>query len=219
MNLVAVKQRIGRMVGDRRRTSRHDGGAAAVCVLSGERSSRRIERRCQRDVAFRVITANQGPITPRSPVPADHEPTGHALHTGAAALCRGGPGEGGDRGVGRHEDPSHAALASNRTVETITAEVSRMLTEAQATDTAEDRQYGSERCGDELPEALRDRTSRLTRLRACQERLEREAADATASSRPRSRRGGRRRPLPGRRSGAANRRRPRRPRTAPPRRM
>ena len=75
---------------------------------------------------------------------------------------------------------AHAALASNRTVETITAEVSRMLTEAQATDTAEDRQYGSERCGDELPEALRDRTSRLTRLRACQERLEREAADATA---------------------------------------
>ena len=31
----------------------------AYCL--GERSSRRIERLCQRDVAFRVITANQGP--------------------------------------------------------------------------------------------------------------------------------------------------------------
>ena len=62
MNLVAVKQ-----------TYRADGwGQAAyepammVALLLyayclGERSSRRIERRCQRDVAFRVITANQGP--------------------------------------------------------------------------------------------------------------------------------------------------------------
>lgn len=55
-----------------------------------------------------------------------------------------------------------------------------MLTEAQATDAAEDRQYGPERCGDELPEGLRDRQSRLARLQACQERLTQEAATATA---------------------------------------
>jgi hypothetical protein len=75
---------------------------------------------------------------------------------------------------------ARAALASNRTVETITTEVSRMLTEAQATDAAEDQQYGPERCGDELPEGLRDRQSRLARLQACQERLTQEAATATA---------------------------------------
>ena len=55
-----------------------------------------------------------------------------------------------------------------------------MLTEAQATDTDEDRQYGPEQCGDELPEALRDRQSRLARLQACQARLTQEAATATA---------------------------------------
>jgi transposase len=58
---------------------RSDGwGAAAhdpqmmVAVLIyayaiGVRSARGIERRCRDDVAFRVITANQAPITPRSP--------------------------------------------------------------------------------------------------------------------------------------------------------
>ena len=62
MNLVAMKQ-----------TYRADGWGQAAYELAmmvalllyayclGERSSRRIERRCQRDVAFRVITANQGP--------------------------------------------------------------------------------------------------------------------------------------------------------------
>jgi transposase len=33
----------------------------------GERSSRRIERRCEEDVAFRFVTANQAPVTRRSP--------------------------------------------------------------------------------------------------------------------------------------------------------
>lgn len=54
-----------------------------------------------------------------------------------------------------------------------------MLTEAQATDAAEDRLYGLEQRGDELPEALRDRRSRLARLQACQELLTQEAATAT----------------------------------------
>jgi len=75
---------------------------------------------------------------------------------------------------------ANAAVASNRTVETITAEGSRMLTEAQATDAAADRQDGPARCGDELPAGLRDRQRRLTRLQACQERLTQEAATATA---------------------------------------
>ena len=183
MNLVAVKQ-----------TYRADGwGQAAyepammVALLLyayclGERSSRRIERRCQRDVAFRVITANQGPDhTTIARFRQTHETELATLFTQVLRLCaEAGLVKVGIVALDGTKIQAHAALASNRTVETITAEVSRMLTEAQATDTAEDRQYGSERCGDELPEALRDRTSRLTRLRACQERLEREAADATA---------------------------------------
>ncbi len=151
----------------------------AYCL--GERSSRRIERLCQRDVAFRVITANQGPDhTTIARFRQTHETELSTLFTQVLRLC----GEAGLVKVGGALDgtkiKASAALASNRTVETITAEVSRMLTEAQATDAAEDRQYGPARCGDELPEVLRDRQSRLARLQACQERLTQAAASATA---------------------------------------
>lgn len=152
----------------------------AYCL--GERSSRRIERLCQRDLAFRVITANQGPDhTTIARFRQTHEIALATLFTQVLRLCaEAGLLKVGIVALDGTKIKANAALASNRTVETITAEVSRMLTEAQATDADEDRQYGAARCGDELPEALRDRTSRLTRLRACQERLEREAADATA---------------------------------------
>jgi hypothetical protein len=152
----------------------------AYCL--GERSSRRIERRCQRDVAVRVITANQGPDhTTIARFRQTHETELAKLFTQVLRLCaEAGLVKVGIVALDGTKIKANAALASNRTVETITAEVSRMLTEAQATDADEDRQYGAERCGDELPEALRDRTSRLARLQACQERLEREAAEATA---------------------------------------
>jgi hypothetical protein len=53
-----------------------------------------------------------------------------------------------------------------------------MLTEAQATEAAEDQPYGLERCGDELPEVVRDRQRRRARGQACQERVTQEAATA-----------------------------------------
>jgi len=152
----------------------------AYCL--GERSSRRIERLCQRDVAFRVITANQGPDhTTLARFRQTHEIELAKLFTQVLRLCaEAGLLKVGIVALDGTKIKANAALASNRTVETITVEVSRMLTEAQATDAAEDRQYGPERCGDELPEGLRDRQSRLARLQACQERLTQEAATATA---------------------------------------
>jgi transposase len=152
----------------------------AYCL--GERSSRRIERLCQRDLAFRVITANQGPDhTTIARFRQTHETALATLFTQVLRLCaEAGLVKVGIVALDGTKLKASAALASNRTVETITAEVSRMLTEAQATDAAEDRQYGPERCGDELPEGLRDRQSRLARLQACQERLTQEAASATA---------------------------------------
>ena len=151
----------------------------AYCL--GERSSRRIERLCQRDVAFRVITANQGPDhTTIARFRQTHETALATLFTQVLRLCaEAGLVKVGIVALDGTKIQAHAALASNRTVETITVEVSRMLTKAQATDAAEDRQYGPERCGDELPKVLRDRQSRLARLQACQERLTQEAATAT----------------------------------------
>jgi transposase len=152
----------------------------AYCL--GERSSRRIERLCQRDVACRVITANQGPDhTTIARFRQTHETELATPFTQVLRLCaEASLVKVGIVALDGTKITAHAALASNRTVETIAKEGSRMLTEAQATDTDEDRQDGSERCGDEWPEALRDRQRRLARLQACQERLTQEAATATA---------------------------------------
>ncbi|MBI4001599.1 MAG: transposase, partial [Nitrospira defluvii] len=152
----------------------------AYCL--GERSSRRIERLCERDVAFRVLAANQRPDhTTIARFRQTHEAALAALFTQGLKLCAAaGLVKVGVVALDGTKIKADAALAANRTAETIEADVTRMLAEAQATDAAEDRLYGPEQRGDELPEALRDRTSRLARLKACQERLAQEAAEATA---------------------------------------
>ena len=176
------------------RTYRADGwGAAAympammVALLLyayclGERSSRRIERLCERDVAFRVITANQGPDhTTIARFRKDHEQALAALFTDVLRLCaEAGLVKVGVVALDGTKVQANAALAANRTAGAIEEAVHTMLAEAQAADDAEDRVYGPDQRGDELPEALRDRTSRLARLRECQARLEREAAEAVA---------------------------------------
>lgn len=55
-----------------------------------------------------------------------------------------------------------------------------MLEEAAAQDAEEDALYGADRRGDELPEHLRDRRKRLSRLKEAKARLEREAAAEAA---------------------------------------
>ena len=51
----------------------------------------------------------------------------------------------------------------------------RLLTEAKATDEAEDGRYGKGRRGDELPEELRFKQGRLSKIKEAKEALEREA--------------------------------------------
>ena len=58
------------------------------------------------------------------------------------------------------------------------AEVTRLLAEAERIDAAEDELYGKDKRGDELPAELRDRESRLRRIRELKADLEREAREA-----------------------------------------
>jgi hypothetical protein len=53
-----------------------------------------------------------------------------------------------------------------------------MLSEAAAKDAEEDNAYGADKRGDEMPDDLRDRNSRINRLKACKERLEQQKAEA-----------------------------------------
>src|SRR6266545_5591662 len=150
----------------------------AYCI--GERSSRRIERRCQEDIAFRVITANAAPD--HSTIARFRQTNQEALSTcftqvlrlcAAAGLVRVGV-----VALDGTKVEANASLYANRSLEAIDAEVQGMLAEAAATDRVEDKLLGKDNRGDELPEGLRSQEGRLRRLKECKARLEAEDVKA-----------------------------------------
>jgi transposase len=146
----------------------------AYCL--GVRSSRQIERPCERDVAFRVVAGNLGPDHATiARFRQRHTEALKGLFTDILRLCK----EAGLVKVGT-KLAADAASGANRAYETIRSEVETMLHDAESKDAEEDRLYGPEHRGDELPEALRNRGDRLARLKQCRERLEHEAATAAA---------------------------------------
>jgi transposase len=152
----------------------------AYCL--GVRSSRQIERLCQRDVAFRVVAGNLVPD--HATIARFRQRHGEALKglfTDILRLCReAGLVKVGVVALDGTKIAADAALEANRTYESIRGEAETMLREAESKDAEEDRLYGPGHRGDELPEEMRDRGGRLERLRQCRERLEREAAIAAA---------------------------------------
>jgi transposase len=148
----------------------------------GIRSSRQIERLCERDVAFRVVAGNLRPDHATvARFRQRHAEALKGLFTDILRLCKeAGLVKVGVVALDGTKMAANAALEANRTYESIRTEVEAMLTEAETKDVEEDRLYGPEHRGDELPEALRDRGGRLERLRRCRERLEQGAAVAAA---------------------------------------
>jgi transposase len=142
----------------------------------GERSSRAIERRCQLDVAFRVITANQAPDHATiARFRVRHQDALGELFSQVLGLCaRAGLVSLGVIALDGTKIAANASGLANRSYEQIAAEI---LAEADAVDAAEDEQFG-ERRGDELPAELADPVSRRARLREAKRRMdvEHEAA-------------------------------------------
>jgi transposase len=149
----------------------------------GARSSRQIERLCQRDVAFRVVAGNLRPDHATvARFRQRHSEALKGLFTDILRHCKeAGLVKVGVVALDGAEIAADAALEANRTYESIRKEVEAMLTEAETKDVEEDRLYGPGRRGDELPEAMRDRGGRFERRRRCRERLEQEAAVAAAA--------------------------------------
>src|SRR5579863_757355 len=153
-----------------------------VCLLLyayaiGIRSSRQIERLCERDIAFKVIAANEVPD--HCTIARFRQENGKELErlfTEVLKLCaKAGLVKVGVVALDGTKLRANAALEGNRTYEHIEKEVGKMLKEAEATDAKEDGLLGREHRGDELPEELRERNSRLRRLLECKRRLEEEA--------------------------------------------
>ena len=152
----------------------------------GVRSSRAIERLCGRDAGYRFIVGAHVPDhTVISRFRRRHVERLEAVFVRVLEMCR-------DAGLIRlglvvldgTKVKASASLEANRSAATIDHQVARMVAEAESADRREDRLFGPD--GREtLPKALARREDRLARLRACQAKLERQAA-AAADSRRRS---------------------------------
>ena len=106
----------------------------------GERSSRRIERRCREDIAFRVLSANQQPDHATiCRFRQRHEQALAGLFVEVLRLCaEAGLAPSGRGGAGRDQaaQPDAESCRCNRTAAQLEAEVGRMLPEAEQADAA-----------------------------------------------------------------------------------
>jgi transposase len=145
----------------------------------GERSSRMIERRCQEDVAFRVISANQAPDHATiARFRARHEQALAGLFTAVLELCaKAGLVSVGLVALDGTKIAANAALCQTKTYESINTEIKQILEEAADADAREDAEFGVRSRGDELPAELTDRRSRRARLERCKAELEAEHAE------------------------------------------
>jgi transposase len=153
---------------------------------TGERSSRRIERRCREDVAYRVIAANRVPDHATiARFRARHEDALAGLFTGVLGLCvEAGIASAAVVAVDGTKVAADASGHRDRGHEEIAREI---LAEAGRIDAAEDERYGDRR-GDELPEELATHGGRKAWIREALRR-QKEEREADPGPVPRDRAG------------------------------
>jgi transposase len=145
------------------------------CYAVGERSSRRIERRCVEDVASRVICANQVPDhTTIARFRQRHEIALADLFGEVLVLCaEAGLVEVGVIAIDGTKVHANASERATCDYERIAREI---LAEADAVDREEDERFGECR-GDELPEHLATGAGRAKWLAEAKRRLEQRRAE------------------------------------------
>ena len=150
----------------------------------GVPSSRRIAQRLHEDIAFRVLSANNTPdFRTISDFRKDHLAALSGLFLQVLVFCRrAGLVKLGhvalDGTKVRANASKHKAMSYKRMKEReaqLQGEVDELLRRAQEVDEEEDRRYGKDKRGDELPEELAFREGRLEKIREAMAALEAEA--------------------------------------------
>ena len=158
---------------------------------SGVASSRRIARRLHEDIAFRVLAANNTPdFRTVSDFRKDHLEALGNLFLQVLALCRRAglvklghvalDGTKVKANASRNKAMSYGRMRDKKAQ--LESEVAELLRRAQEVDEEEDRRYGRDKRGDELPEELAFRESRLRRIREAMAALEAEAREAAEAA-------------------------------------
>jgi transposase len=164
----------------------------AYCV--GVFSSRKIQRRLIEDIAFRVLAAGNEPdFRTIADFRKRHLSALQGFFEQVLRVAR----DLGTLRVGRialdgtkmkANASKHKAMSFGRMKDKqrqLRDEVTQLLAQAEATDAAEDAEYGADVRGDELPAELQRRESRLKRIREATRALKARAkADAAAAGQP-----------------------------------
>lgn len=166
---------------------------------NGLMSSRKLERASYRDVAVRMLCADQHPdYRSVARFRKRHLDALGELFVQALRLCK----EAKLVGLGslaldgtklRANASRHKAMSYERMVKKeqqleaeiaeIRQNVNALLREAEQADAEEDERFGADSRGDELPEELRRREARLAKIREAKEALERQAREAETARR------------------------------------
>ena len=158
---------------------------------AGVASSRRIARGLHQDIAFRVLAANNTPdFRTVSDFRKDHLEALGNLFGQVLALCRRAglvklghvalDGTKVKANASRNKAMSYGRMRERQAQ--LEPEVVELLRRAEEEDEEEDRRYGRDKRGDELPEELAFRESRLRKIREARAELEAEAREAAAAA-------------------------------------
>src|SRR3981081_3545660 len=158
------------------------------CV--GVFSSRRLQKRLTEDVAFRVLAAGNQPdfrtisdfrkLDFKALEELFQQVLRLVLEVGALKLGRVAL----DGSKVKANASKHKAMSYGRTEETekrLRKEVQELLKQAEAADEEEDKRYGRERQGEELPEELQRRETRIARIQEAKKALEERAREKAES--------------------------------------
>ena len=158
------------------------------CV--GVFSSRRIQKRLVEDVAFRVLAAGNEPdfrtisdfrkLHLKALEELFQQMLRLTLETGMMKLGRVAL----DGSKVKGNASKHKAMSYGRMKESekrLGEEARKLLNQAEAADKEEDSRYGQDRRGDELPEELQRRETRMARIREAKHALEERAREQAKS--------------------------------------
>jgi transposase len=157
---------------------------------AGVFSSRKIERATHEDVAFRVIAGGGHPhFTSINRFRLQHREALAGLFGQVLNLCaRAGlktvghvalDGSKVQANASKHKAMSYGRMKTDE--KRLQAEIEALLKRAEDMDAAEDAEHGADARGDEVPEELRHRETRLRRIRELKLELEKEAAESRAA--------------------------------------
>ena len=194
LDLSAIR-RVHEAKDDRGRAGFHPRMMVALILYGyclGKASSRRIERATYEDVGFRVLAGGQHPDHDSiATFRKEHLQALSALFMQVLRLCQKAglvklghialDGTKVRANASKHKAMSHERMGT--TEKRLQEEVKELLAKAEEADAEEDEAHGKgQRGGDELPQELARRESRLRKIREAKAALEQEAKDKAAEA-------------------------------------